>query len=59
MRAFLDTGNSPLGPPLLASYGNAGTFATGTYWAILTAFAALFLAATWLLLVRSTRRSIR
>jgi ABC-type multidrug transport system ATPase subunit len=58
-RRILAQGGSPLGPPLLASYGHAGTQATGTYWMILGAFAILFLAATWGVLVRSTRRSLR
>ncbi len=58
-RRILAQGGSPLGPPLLASYGHAGTQATGTYWLILGAFAILFLAATWGVLVRSSRRSLR
>ncbi len=56
---ILATGHSPLGPPLLASYGDAGTHSSGMYWAILATFAVVFLVATWRLLVRSTRRSIR
>ena len=31
-RRILAEGGSPLGPPLLASYGDAGTQSTGTYW---------------------------
>ena len=58
-RRILAQGGSPLGPPLLGSYGHAGTQATGTYWLILGAFAILFLAATWGVLVRSARRSLR
>jgi ABC-type multidrug transport system ATPase subunit len=58
-RRILADGASPLGPPLLASYGNAGTSSTGIYWAILTTFAVVLLIATWVVLVRSTRRPIR
>ena len=56
---ILAEGGSPLGPPLLSSYGDAGTQSTGTYWLILGAFAVVFLVATWLVLVRGTRRSMR
>jgi ABC-type multidrug transport system ATPase subunit len=58
-RRILADGGSPLGPPLLASYGDAGTLPTGTYWLVLGAFAVVFLVATWGVLVRSTRRSMR
>jgi ABC-type multidrug transport system ATPase subunit len=58
-RRIFAQGGSQLGPPLLASYGNAGTQSTITYWLVLAAFAAVFLIATWALLLRSTRRSIR
>lgn len=58
-RRILAEGGSPLGPPLLASYGDAGTRSTGTYWLILGAFAVVFLVATWGVIVRSTRRSMR
>jgi ABC-type multidrug transport system ATPase subunit len=58
-RHILAGGGSQLGPPLLASYGDAGTQSTGTYWLILAAFAVVFLAATWAVLVRGTRRSAR
>jgi len=57
-RQILAEGGSPLGPPLLASYGDAGTQSTGIYWLILGAFAVVFLVATWRVLVRSTRRSV-
>jgi ABC-type multidrug transport system ATPase subunit len=56
-RHIFAEGGSPLGPPLLASYGTAGTQPTGTYWLILGAFAVVFLVATWGVLVCSTRRS--
>jgi hypothetical protein len=58
-RRILAEGNSRLGPPLLASYGNAGTQSTVIYWLILSGFATVFLVGTWLVLVRSTRRSTR
>ena len=58
-RRILAEGGSRLGPPLLASYGDAGTQSTGTYWLILGAFAVVFLVATWGVLVRGTRRSMR
>jgi hypothetical protein len=56
-RRILADGGSRLGPPLLASYGDAGTQSTGTYWLVLAAFAVVFLIATWGVLVHSTRRS--
>jgi ABC-type transport system involved in multi-copper enzyme maturation permease subunit len=56
-RRILADGGSRLGPPLLASYGDAGTAQTGTYWLVLAAFALVFLVATWGVLVRSTRTS--
>ena len=55
-RRILADGGSPLGPPLLESYGDAGTYSTGTYWLVLAAFAVVFLVATWGVIVRSTRR---
>ncbi len=58
-RRILAGGGSQLGPPLLASYGDAGTASTGAYFIILAVFAVVFLLATWGVLVRSTRRSIR
>jgi ABC-type multidrug transport system ATPase subunit len=58
-RRILAEGGSPLGPPLLASYGDAGTQSTGTYWLVLAAFAVALLVATWAVLRRSTRRSTR
>ncbi len=58
-RGILAEGGSNLGPPLLASYGDAGTQSTGTYWVILGAFAVVFLVATWGVMVRTTRRSMR
>ena len=58
-RQILAHGGSKLGPPLLASFGDAGTASTGTYWLILAAFAVLLLVATWGVLVRSTSSSMR
>jgi ABC-type multidrug transport system ATPase subunit len=58
-RQILAHGGSKLGPPLLASFGDAGTASTGTYWLILAAFAVLFLVATWGVLVRSTSGAMR
>jgi hypothetical protein len=58
-RQILAAGGSPLGPPLLDSYGDAGTQSTGTYWLILVVFAVMFLAGTWRVLVRTTRASTR
>ena len=58
-RRILAEGGSPLGPPLLESYGDAGTQPIGTYWLILAAFAVVLLVATWGVLVRSTRNARR
>ena len=58
-RRILAEGRSPLGPPLLSSYGDAGVMSTGTYWVVLGAFAVVFLVGTWGVLVRSSRRSVR
>jgi hypothetical protein len=58
-RRILAEGGSPLGPPLLASYGDAGTHAIGTYWLILAAFAVVFLVGTWAVLVRTAGKSQR
>ena len=58
-RRILAQGGSLLGPPLLTSYGDAGTASTGAYFLILAAFALVFLVATWGVLVRTTRTSTR
>jgi ABC-type multidrug transport system ATPase subunit len=58
-RRILADGASALGPPLLESYGDAGTQSTGAYWLILGAFAVVFLVATWGVLARSMRRGWR
>jgi ABC-type multidrug transport system ATPase subunit len=52
VRDLLAHGGSPLGPPLLKAYGNAGTRTTGLYWLYLAAFAAVFFAGAWLTLLR-------
>jgi hypothetical protein len=56
---ILAHGGSPLGPPLLASFGSAGNHATGTYWAILAAFSIALLVATWAVLIRVTGTATR
>jgi ABC-type multidrug transport system ATPase subunit len=56
-RRILADGGSRLGPPLLASYGDAGTQPTGRYWLVLVVFALVFLVGAWGVLVRSTRTS--
>jgi ABC-type multidrug transport system ATPase subunit len=58
-RRILAHGGSKLGPPLLASFGDAGSASIGAYWLILGAFAAVLLVATWGVLARSTRRGQR
>ncbi len=58
-RRILADGGSRLGPPLLESYGDAGTRSTVTYWLVLAAFAVVFVVATWVVVVRTTRRSMR
>jgi hypothetical protein len=58
-RRILAEGGSPLGPPLLESYGDAGTASTVTYWLALTAFVIVFVAATTAVLARTTRSSTR
>ena len=58
-RHILAEGGSPLGRPLLASYGDAGTSAITTYWITMAAFAVVLLVATWLVLARRMRRPTR
>jgi len=50
------TGASPLGPPLLATYGDIFDRAVATDWLILAGFAVLFGVATWAVLIRKGRR---
>jgi ABC-type multidrug transport system ATPase subunit len=52
-------GGSPLGPPLLASYGDTFTRPVPLDWAILAGFTALFLGSAWLLLARRCGRPTR
>jgi hypothetical protein len=59
LRELFAEGGSPLGPPLLAAYGDAGTAATTTYWALLAGFTAVLLAATWVALAVRCRSSAR
>jgi ABC-type multidrug transport system ATPase subunit len=49
-------GRSPLGPPLLASYGGTFSHAAAADWAILGGFTVAFLAATCAVVVRKTPR---
>ena len=59
VRRILAEGGSPLGPPLLDSYGDGATSSLATYWLVLAVSIVVLLAATWLLLQRSTRRATR
>jgi ABC-type multidrug transport system ATPase subunit len=56
VRTLLLEGGSPLGPPLVRAYGNAGESATTTYWLYLALFVAVFLAAAWAVLARRLSR---
>jgi ABC-2 type transporter len=56
VRNLLLRGGSPLGPPLVRSYGNAGTAASGSYWLYLGTFTIVFLAAAQATLARKGRR---
>jgi ABC-type multidrug transport system ATPase subunit len=56
VRELLLGGGSPLGPPLVEAYGNAGTSAITTYWAYLLGFTFLFLLSGWAVLRRKLRR---
>jgi ABC-type transport system involved in multi-copper enzyme maturation permease subunit len=49
------TGRSPLGPPLLASYGTTFDRAVGADWLILAGFTVAFFAATITVVIRRTR----
>lgn len=59
VRQLLMEGGSPLGPPLVASYGDAGLHPTGFYWSILAAFTVAFFVAAWLVLHRTAKASLR
>jgi hypothetical protein len=58
-RQILAHGGSRLGPPLLASFGDAGTASIASYWLVLLGFTITLLGATWAVLVRSSGRSTR
>ncbi len=56
LRELLAEGSSPLGPPLLESFGpQAGAASTTTYWTYLVVFNAVFLAAAYVVLRRRVR----
>jgi hypothetical protein len=55
VRDLLLHGGSPLGPPLVHAYGNAGTQAASVYWLYLAAFTVVFLGGAWVALVRACR----
>jgi hypothetical protein len=59
VRSLLIHGGSPLGPPLVQSYGDAGTSATGLYWLYLAAFTLVFLVGAWGVLMLTTSRRMR
>ncbi|OIJ66506.1 ATP-binding cassette domain-containing protein [Streptomyces mangrovisoli] len=48
-------GGSPMGPPLLASYGDSFGHPAVRGWVVLVGFAAVFLGGTWAVLVRKCR----
>jgi ABC-type multidrug transport system ATPase subunit len=56
VRDLLLHGGSPLGPPLVRAYGDAGTSSTATYWLYLALFVVVFLAAAWATLARRLSR---
>jgi energy-coupling factor transporter ATP-binding protein EcfA2 len=58
-RRILGEGGSPLGQPLLSSYGDAGTHPTATYWLVLTAFITVFVVGTRAVLARTMRGAAR
>ena len=59
IRHLMAHGGSPLGPPLLKTYGGAGLHSAGTYELYLAAFAVVFLLGAWLVLRRTASRSPR
>ena len=59
VRHLLAHGGSPLGPPLLQAYGNAGSRTTSVYWLYLAAFTVVFFVAAWVVLVRKCKSSTR
>ncbi|MFP5219491.1 MAG: ATP-binding cassette domain-containing protein [Actinomycetes bacterium] len=59
LRQLFAEGGSPLGPPLLEAYGDAGTAPTATYWATLAGFTLAFLVATLVVLRLRFRSAAR
>jgi hypothetical protein len=59
IRRLLLDGGSSLGPPLVRSYGDAGSAASTTYWLYLVAFCAVFFVGARLTLDRAVRRADR
>ncbi|HXF35936.1 MAG TPA: ATP-binding cassette domain-containing protein [Actinomycetota bacterium] len=59
VRELLMEGGSPLGPPLVASYGDAGLQPMGLYWTILAGFILAFLVGARLLLRRAASATTR
>lgn len=59
IRHLMAEGSSPLGPPLLETFGSAGLRATTTYWAILAVFALVFFVGAWAVLIPTSARSPR
>jgi len=59
-RRILEEGGSPLGPPLVASYGeSAASYRTPVYWLILAGFVVVFAAGALAVLRRTCRRPQR
>jgi ABC-type multidrug transport system ATPase subunit len=56
LESLWGTGASPLGPPLLASYGDSFGHPASRGWLILAGFTVLFLAVAWAVLVRKCRQ---
>ncbi|WP_329535811.1 ATP-binding cassette domain-containing protein [Streptomyces sp. NBC_01450] len=56
LESLWGTGASPLGPPLLDSYGDSFGHPASRGWLILAGFTVLFLAVTWAVLVRTCRQ---
>ncbi|MGD1218649.1 ATP-binding cassette domain-containing protein [Streptomyces krungchingensis] len=55
LEALWRGGGSPLGPPLLASYGDSFAHPASRGWLILAGFTLVFMAMTWAVLVRKCR----
>jgi hypothetical protein len=59
VRDILQDGGSPLGPPFLEAYGDAGTQTTAVYWLYLSVFVVVLFIGAWLALLYRTRQSTR